>query len=84
MRKQNHQWILPGHPDRYLAGGFFILFWFSVRILRKARINDLFSRLLVSGFPELVSGDVAENSKEGGRPSVVGATDSHSYPRHRS
>lgn len=22
MRKQNHWQILPGHPDRYSAGGF--------------------------------------------------------------
>jgi hypothetical protein len=43
MRKQNHPWIQPGHPDHYLAGGFFILFWFLMRFLKETRINDLFS-----------------------------------------
>jgi len=63
MRKQNHWRIQPGHPDRYLAGGFFILLCCLVHFLRETRINDLFSRLLVSGFPEPVFEDAAENSK---------------------
>ncbi|VEI70864.1 Uncharacterised protein [Serratia fonticola] len=42
MRKHNHQQILPGHPDRYSAGGFFILFCTSLLSTREISTNDLF------------------------------------------
>lgn len=44
MRKQNHWWIQPGHPDRYLAGGFFyFILGFSAIFERNQNKRSVFS-----------------------------------------